>query len=270
MKIGQTINFCLVLALSLGLGCGSEDSSKDNNDAQVTGGSDSTAVDGVVSMGDAQKDPNTQLTVSFKSLKPCDGLKEKASLEIETNGKPSKIELLVDGKVAATTTVAPYLIEWDTTQTQNGMVKLSLKAYQGNGSVTSDEVPALIYNGGEPVTFIDGDSGKVTVPASGYIDQHLKFHWDMPDNVKGIIAGLCWDKTGFELELAVGLGACPDHGTTVDRKAEPQSPVAIIIDQQTGTLKAAQWFAHVQLVNPTSKDVLGKEAAFQIRAFLMK
>jgi hypothetical protein len=181
----------------------------------------------------------------------------------------TKLELLVDGKLEATASAAPFSFSWDTSKRPDGIAKHSLKAYVGGTAVDGkDLLPVIVLNNGSEVSWKDGNSGKVIVPASGYVDQHLKHHWTMPGGVKKVIALLHWDVPGFKLELQIGVGECPDNGTTAAKAESEISPTVVEWGPASGTIPAnAMWFAHVQLMN--SAKVLGKETPFSLKAFLI-
>ncbi len=215
------------------------------------------------------KDGQSAPEASFSELKPYDAVKGSASVKADAPAGVTKLELLVDGKSVATLTASPWTFTWDTAPTADGVVKLSLKASTASASSTSKELPVVVLNKGLEVTWKDGNTGTVTVPATGYIDQHIKKHYEMPDGVTKVIALLGWDQPGFKLELTIGVGECPDNGVIAAKGESPTSPVAVEYAPKTGTIpKAAMWFSHVQLMNPN--DVLGKDTPFWLKTYLLK
>jgi len=95
------------------------------------------------------------------------------------------------------------------------------------------------------------------------VDQHLRYHWDLPTGVKKIITVLEWEERDFKLELAICMGTCPDHGSTATRKDSQNSPLAVLYpDKGSAALKPGQWFAHVQQMNSTK--VPGKDCKFKV------
>lgn len=247
----------LTLALLLAGGCG--DDGAENQDPDGGGNTpDSTA---------ATAAPK----VSFSDLKAYTAVKGTATVKVKVEGTATKLELLVDGKVAATVDKAPWSISWDTSKMQDGLCKLSLKGYAGSKSGSSEQLPVVVLNKGAKINWKDGDKGKIIVPKSGYVDQHLKYHWDMPTGVTQIIVLLGWDNSTnvYELELALGKGTCPDSGTTAVRKQSKDSPLPVPYpDKVAGNLGTGQWFAHVQLMNSTK--VLGTETPFTLTGYLIK
>lgn len=208
-------------------------------------------------------------SASFSELKAYDAVKGSASVKADAPAGVTKLELLADGKTVATLTASPWTFSWDTAPLADGIVKLSLKATGAGGSSTSKELPVVVLNKGIEVTWKDGNTGKVTVPASGYIDQHLKHHYEMPDGINKVIGVLGWDKPGFTLELMIGVGECPDNGTVAAKGESTSSPAAVEYATPSGTIpKAAMWFSHVQLKNST--EVLGQETTYTLKTYLLK
>ena len=107
------------------------------------------------------------------------------------------------------------------------------------------------------------------MPPTGYVDQHLRYHYDMVSGVKKIINVLTWGSSEFKLELAIGMGVCPSSGTTAVKKESYTSPLLLTYPESgTAALKSGQWFAHVQLMNSTK--VLGKKTPFKVIGYLLK
>ena len=252
------LTFTLILSM-VAAGCGDDG----GNTATLDGGA---TVDTVAA---ADSVTTTPATASFKQLKAYSAIKGKASLEATVTGVPAKLELLADAKVVATLTAAPWTFSWDTSAQADGLVKLALKATNAGGSKTSDAVSVVLLNKGAEITWKDGNSATVIVPTSGYVEQHLRYHWDMPAGVTKVLAVLSWDKPGFKLELAIGMGNCPDSGTVASRKESETSPVLVTYPESgAAALATGLWFGHVQLMNSTK--VLGKQTPFKIIGYLLK
>lgn len=253
-----TVIISTALALTVALGCG-DDSNTD--DSKKDGGV--TAADQTV--------PTTAPKVSFKDLKAYSVAKGTTKLTAKVEGTATKLELLVDGKVAVTLDKAPWEFSWDTSKATDGLAKLTIKGYAGTKSATSDAVTVVVLNNGEVAKWKFGNSAKIIVPKSGYVNQHLRYAYDMSAGVSQIINVLSWDKPGFELELAIGVGLCPDSGTTAVKKQSKTSPVVIAYPEKvTGKLGTGQWFAHVELMNPTDTAISGKETPFKVETYMLK
>ena len=260
-----TITLTLLLALAFTFGCSDDTSSNNNNTPKQDTGS-TTADKGSVQADAAATAPPS---ASFKVLKPYSSVKGSASLEATVTGTAAKLELLADGKTVATLTTSPWTFTWDTSALADGVMKLSIKATNSAGSKTSTETPVVVLNKGSEISWKAGNSGTVIVPTTGYVDQHLRYHWDMLAGVTKIITVLTWDKPGFKMELALGMGTCPHSGTTAIKKESETSPL-LVSYPETGTaaLTTGQWFAHVQLMNGTS--VLGQQTPFKVIGYLLK
>jgi hypothetical protein len=209
-------------------------------------------------------------TASLKSPAAYSVVKGTAKVQATVNAAVAKLELLVDGKVVSTLTKSPWTFSWNTTTSKDGLAKLSLKATGAKGgTATSAQTTVVVLNEGEEASFEDGSSGTITVPSSGYIEEHLKYHWTMPSSIHQILAVITWDQKSFELELKLGVGECPDNGTTYATEDVAASPgVAVFPDQpQTSSFGNATWFAHVAPTNASSN--LGKSTSFSIKAYLL-
>jgi thermitase len=88
------------------------------------------------------------------------------NLTVSDNVGVTKTELLVNGKVIATDTTAPYAFSWDTTAVANGMASLNVRAYDAAGNVgQSSTVSVSVANN----TLADTvpPTASITNPAGG-------------------------------------------------------------------------------------------------------
>ncbi len=257
---------CLVaLALCFTLAC-SDDSGNNGGADSGRDGSSGADLGGGVEAGGGTPDSGVA-TASFEALTPYSVYKGTAKIAVTVVGTPTKLELLVDDKVAASLTAAPWTFSWDTTKSADGVRALAL---QVNGDKGDGAVSVIVLNQGETASWTDKNTGTVIVPKSGYVEQHLKFHWNMPSGVKQVITVLTWDKGGFEMELAIGVGECPDSGTTATSETGKTSPLAATYPDPagSGSLGTGQWFAHVAPKNP--EDVLGMSTKFSLQTYFIK
>lgn len=249
--------FSVALVLAVAPGCG-DDSNTD--DGKKDGG---VVADQTV--------PTTAPKVSFKDLAAYSVAKGTTKITAKVEGTATKLELLADGKVVVTLDKAPWEFSWDSTKASDGIAKLSIKGHAGAKSATSDETAVVVLNKGEEATWLAGNSSKIIVPTSGYVEQHLKFGYMMPAGIAQIINVLTWEKEGFELELAIGVGTCPHSGTTAAKKQSKTSPIVIAYPEKvTGKLGVGKWFAHVDLMNKTDAKISGKETKFKVVTYLLK
>jgi hypothetical protein len=271
----------LCLAFSVALAA----CSSDDNGRKDTGGK----IDSSVTVPDSAPKPDLpKIDVSFKELKGYEVFKGQMTVKVNVSANVNRVELLGDTQfylcgtgvkmcaktvLVASSTSAPFDLTWDTSAVPDNIIMVAVKAYVGNGndSVTTAKVPVIVMNNGEEVTWTDGHTGKVTVAATGYVDQHLKYHWTMPADVKEVVGLLSWDSNDFTLELKVGVGECPDTGTTAAGAQSATSPCLVEYIPTKGTVPSgSMWFGHVQLMNPTEAKIQGKETSFEIKAYLLK
>lgn len=257
-----------ICVMALGIGACSDDT------AQVDdgGAADAATVDqgGTPGADAALDDGGAAPALSFKNLTAYDGFQGQAALKVAAPAGATQVELLVDGKAVASSGSAPFTIDWDTTKVGDGVVKLCLRATVAGQTQTCPDVPAVVYNNGTMASWKNGHSGTIIVPKTGYVDQHLKYHWDMPDGVKQVIGVLSWDKPGYELELALGTGTCPHSGTTAVKQTAKVSPAVATFGDGKQALTKVQWFAHVDLKNRSESKLLGTQTPFSVKAFLLK
>ena len=253
MRSARYIKLTIIaIATALLLGCG-DDGGNATGDSQI-GQPD----------GGASVEPSS----SFKSLTQYDVAAGTFEVTTDTAAGVTKVELLADGKVVAEATAAPFSISWDTTATPDGVVKLSLKAHADAKNATSDEIPVVVLNNGEEVTFTEGSEQTVTIDPA--LDNHVKVHWTMPAGVKTLIGVVFWDNREFKMELAMGTGNCPHSGQQACSISGESSPLMTAYPEgvATGTLGETLWFVHAGATNEA--DLAGKTCKFTFKAFLLK
>ncbi len=209
------------------------------------------------------------LRYGFKDVRALDVISGPLKLAIEGPASSEKLELLADGKPLATL-AADRTASLDTARLPDGLVTIALAATRGGGRTVLASTPIIVLNQGSEAFFKNGSSGKVSVPPTGEVPhQHLRYHFDVQDGVKRILAVLTWSGESFALELALGEGTCPHHGTAHATRTARSSPLSVLHAAPEGkTLAAGQWFAHVALKN--ASEVAGKEAPFGVKAFLLR
>lgn len=224
----------------------------------------------VAACGDGGTNTAADLGTTSAALKGIDAyavLKGSAAVEITTSGTPAKVELLADGKVVATATTAPFALTFDTAALKDGVVELSLRC---DDLPMDGKVKVIVLNKGQEAAFTDGSGGTITVPADGnYLDPHLKYHWQMAKGVKRVIAMLTWREPTFDLELAIGMGECPDHGTLAAKGQSKDAPLVVTFGQGGPDLGTGTWFAHVAFMNVSDKATHGKSGTFSIKTYLL-
>jgi hypothetical protein len=206
--------------------------------------------------------------VGFKGLAPHEVV--SGPLRVASRGSAGAgLELLANGRP-----IAPLgrdgAAVLDTTLLPDGLLTLALAANRGGGRSVLATLPVIVLNRGSEVFFKNGSGGTIAVPPTGIVPhQHLRYHWDMGEGVKRLLALLAWQGEGFELELAVGRGSCPHQGQRLAGRRGSRSPIAVEhAAPESGSLGGGQWFAHVALENPAR--VAGRETSFSVRAFLLR
>jgi hypothetical protein len=247
-----------VLAALLAFGCG-DDNGDTKGDGPVTT-PDSAAPDGGTG-GDASAP-----SASFSELEAYSAVIGTKEVKVEVKNA-DKVELLADGKVVATATAAPFTISWDTTKTSDGITKLTLKAYAGSASAESDELPVVVLNTGQEVTFDEGGDQTMNIVAG--VDNHVKVHWTMPNDIKKVIGVVFWDNAEFNnMEGAVGTGWCPHSGTKAADATSTTSPVVVEYSDPNGSkLGTVQWFLHAGAVDET--PLVGKSTKMTFVGYLL-
>jgi hypothetical protein len=202
---------------------------------------------------------NAAGTSRLKGIAPLDVVSGKLPLKLEGGGQEA--EVLVNGKV-----VGKAGGVWDTTSVPDGTARLELR----QGGRVVERVDVIVLNQGSEVFFKNGSGGEVVVPPTGYQHQHMRYHWELGEGVRRVLAVLSWDRPGgFDLELAVGMGVCPHHGKKLAAARSTTSPLEVLYTAPAGeTVQRGQWFAHVALMNPGR--VLGKRTSFSIKAFQLR
>ncbi len=195
----------------------------------------------------------------FRTPRPLDVISGVVPIEVVGDG----LELRVPGQPPVVLAAGKGRL--DTSRLSDGLHQLALTR-PGDARALAT-LPVVVLNQGSEVFFKNGSDGEIVVPPAGYQEQHLRYHWDMPAGVKRVLGILSFTGAGFELELALGTGTCPHHGTAVAKQVGSTSPITLV-HEAAATLEPAQWFAHVRLLNP--EKVPGRQARFAVRAFMIR
>lgn len=261
----------VVLGLSVGsllllAACGSDKKTVTPADSGVAD-AEEPAVD--------QQAPEPDVTppsATFDNLPQYEGFQGSVELAVTTSSSVDKVELLADGEVVATATAAPFKLTWDTSAGKDGMISLTLKAYAGDASATGEAVPVVVYNDGEVVQWLEAADpanpvieGEMKVQAG--VEYHVKFHWDMPEGVKRVIAVHEFDNPAFEERFTIGIGGCPHSGYPATDVVSKISPVALdFVPPPDGMIPAEMWFSHAGPDNEA--EVLGQTAKVSFKTYI--
>ena len=114
---------------------------------------------------------------------------------------------------------------------------------QNSSSTCSEE---LATDGGGRMT--------MSIPMVGtmLVSTDVKDHYTMPSAVKKLVVNISWDKTGWDLNLAIGTGDCPDNGAVKASKSNVQSGPVVLEVQAQDPLQEGQWFVHAACNDPNS------------------
>jgi len=95
----------------------------------------------------------------------------------------------------------------------------------------------------------------MTIPLVGtaFVETDVKDHYNMPAGIMKVIVNISWDKAGWDLNLAIGTGDCPDNGAVKASQANVKSgPVALEFKADGEALQEGQWFVHAACNDPGS------------------
>ena len=145
----------------------------------------------------------------------------------------STIRLLnQDGELVSVTGTTAELT-WDTTAVSDQVHEVYLEITDlANNSSSTTEIPVIVANNGEEVTFeyIPAAAVEIPDPFNPYAEFHTRTMAYMDDTaVARVIVWLTWDASNeWPLELAVGQGFCPHRG--IEYIAEESEDGEIYID----------------------------------------
>lgn len=100
-----------------------------------------------------------------------------------------------------------------------------------------------------------GGSTTMSIPLVGtaFVSTDVKDHYTMPAGIKKVTVNISWDKAGWDLNLAIGTGDCPDNGVVkASRDNVASGPVVIEFKASGEALDEGQWFVHAACNDPNS------------------
>jgi hypothetical protein len=95
----------------------------------------------------------------------------------------------------------------------------------------------------------------MSIPLVGtsFVSTDVKDHYAMPPGIKKVTVNISWDMTGWDLDLAIGTGDCPDNGVVKASKNNVAGgPVTIEFKATGDALEEGQWFVHAACNDPNS------------------
>ena len=115
---------------------------------------------------------------------------------------------------------------------------------QGTNSTYSGD---LATDGGGRMTM------SIPLVGTAFVETDVKDHYTMPAGIKKVTVNISWDKTGWDLNLAIGTGDCPDNGVVKASTSNVQAgPVTIEFKATGEALEEGQWFVHAACNDPNS------------------
>ncbi len=182
-----------------------------------------------------------------------------------------KVDLMIDGAVAATSTEAPFTIPWDTTTASDGIVSISALVTDTAGKTAETEAIAVVLiNSGEEVTFIEGNTGTISIPDPVAGDNHVAHHWTTGANgATGALVILQFEADAGDGEwtfvIDVGTGGCPHSGETLATSgALTASPIIFEPDLSSALPADTGCFVHMAV---NEADHAGDDLDFEVRVF---
>jgi len=95
----------------------------------------------------------------------------------------------------------------------------------------------------------------MSIPLVGtaFVETDVKDHYTMPAGIKKVAVNISWDRTGWDLNLAIGTGDCPDNGVVKASQANVNAgPVVLEFKADNDALEGGQWFVHAACNDPGS------------------
>lgn len=119
------------------------------------------------------------------------------------------------------------------------------------------------------VAFTDGDSGVYTVNSAA--DDHVKKHFDMPENVGSVTVTATWD-TDWNMMAKIGTGECPHAGTVYADDYNATGTVTLtvtageVVEGATTFTAGQKWFAHLEIYELADPPADGSTANYTFAA----
>jgi len=108
-----------------------------------------------------------------------------------------------------------------------------------NTNATNSTSEVLITDGNNRMTL------SIPLVGTSFVSTDIKDHFTLPPDVGKVTVNMSWDRSGWDLSLAMGVGDCPDNGTV---KASAQNvnagPLTLEFKGGCGGCPEGQWFVH--------------------------
>lgn len=106
-----------------------------------------------------------------------------------------------------------------------------------------------------PVALEEGQTGTLSLPFIGVnlVETDVKHHWDMPENVTGVVVNVSWMESGWDVELSTGTGDCPHSGMSMAEETGSSGQISVEYSAPGNqTLETGQWFCHIAVLDLNS------------------
>jgi hypothetical protein len=129
------------------------------------------------------------------------------------------------------------------------------KSPTGKTSPGTNQTQATNSTCSEELATDGGGRMIMSIPLVGtsFVSTDVKDHCTMPAGIKKVTVNISWDKTGWDLNLAIGTGDCPDNGAVKNSKNNVQyAPVTLEFKATGDALDEGQWFVIAACNDPNS------------------
>lgn len=100
------------------------------------------------------------------------------------------------------------------------------------------------------------------------VDDHVKYHWTMPEGIERVLAVHHRENPAFEMRLTIGIGCCPHSGYLAKEEASNTAPVAVdFAPPPDGVIPAAQWLSHAAADDAADLEGQTTEVSFKTFVF---
>jgi hypothetical protein len=191
-------------------------------------GEDSDSDAGTGDAGDTDQGDLENPLVSMNNVVAYQGVSGVFGVEVTATDDVGieRVDLLVDGEVAATSNADPFTISWDTTALAAGAIaEIAARAVDLSGKTAeTDPVTVVVVNGGYAIEFVEAFSGEISIP-DPYVAAEFdkKLHWTPSTAASRILSIVLFTvpdgQPEWQLALEIGTGECPDIGETLDAEA---------------------------------------------------
>ncbi len=114
-------------------------------------------------------------------------------------------------------------------------------------NVTAPVTDQLSTDGGGRMTM------SIPLVGTAFVSTDVKDHYTMPAGKKKLTVNISWDGAGWDLNLAIGAGDCPDNGVVkASKNGATSGPVTLEFKADGEALPEGQWFVHAACNDPSS------------------